>query len=144
MGKMRVRDGAGFPIRGMALALLAGLLVTALVWVQGCAPREATPAGPVEPVAEVTWENTVSQLLAQNCGGCHGSSGGLSLATYEDALKGGGRGPAITPGKGKESLLVRALRGTVPGLPRMPAHRPPLPEEDINLISGWIDAGAPK
>ncbi|MGC8838463.1 MAG: c-type cytochrome domain-containing protein [Anaerolineae bacterium] len=124
---------------------LVGIVVAALLFGgQGCTPKPATPAGPVEPVAKVTWENTIGPLLSQKCGGCHGSSGGLSLATYEDALKGGRRGPAIQPGKGEESLLVRALRGTEPGLPRMPANRPPLSEDEISLISGWIDSGAPK
>lgn len=137
------RTGPGGP--GIAFAALVGVLTVVLLFGgQGCAPKQATPSGPVEPVAQVTWENTIGPLLAQRCGGCHGSSGGLSLATYEGALKGGRRGPAIQPGKGEESLLVRALRGTEPGLSRMPANRPPLSEDEIALISGWIDAGAPK
>jgi mono/diheme cytochrome c family protein len=128
---------------GAACAILMGALLVALL-LGGCAPKAATPSGPVEPVAKVTWENTIGPLLSQRCGGCHGSSGGLSLTTYEGALKGGRRGPAIQPGKGEESLLVRALRGTEPGLRRMPANQPPLSDEEIALISGWIDAGAPK
>ncbi|MGQ9585055.1 MAG: c-type cytochrome domain-containing protein [Anaerolineae bacterium] len=139
------RDGTSLPVRRATVAaVLGGLLMALSLWGQGCAPQQTTPAGPVEPVAQVTWDNTVGQLLAQECGGCHGRSGGLSLATYDDALKGGRRGPAITPGQGANSLLVRALRGTEPGLARMPANRSPLSEDQINLISGWIDAGAPK
>lgn len=141
---MRQR-GTGLTAHRRASAVLVGVLALALLFGgQGCAPKAATPAGPVEPVAKVTWENTIGPLLAQRCGGCHGTRGGLSLATYEDALKGGSRGPAIQPGKGEESLLVRALRGTEPGLKRMPASGPPLSEDEISLISGWIDAGAPK
>lgn len=139
------QNKTGSGARRAAPFALVGIFVLALLFGgQGCAPKAATPAGPVEPVAKVTWENTIGPLLAQRCGGCHGSSGGLSLATYEDALKGGRRGPAIQPGKGEESLLVRALRGTEPGLRRMPAGGPPLSEDEINLISGWIDDGAPK
>jgi mono/diheme cytochrome c family protein len=92
----------------------------------------------------VTWTNTFGPLFAQNCVVCHGGSSGLSLDTYDNAVKGGGRGPAITPGDGKGSLLVRALRGAVPGLPRMPLSRPPLPGDVIDGISAWIDAGAPR
>lgn len=123
---------------------LCGLLVASLLLAQGCASQETPSETPAEPVGEVTWDNTVGPLLAEKCGGCHGRSGGLSLATYEDALEGGGRGPAITPGQGAESLLVRTLRGTAPGLARMPLNRSPLPEDQILIIEGWIDAGAPK
>ena len=36
--------------------------------------------------------------------------GGLSLDTREAILRGGGRGPALIPGKSEQSLLLKAVR----------------------------------
>jgi len=62
--------------------------------------------------------------------------------------------PLVTPGDSANSNLVKALRGevpfgddfTVPGviMPRMPARLPPMPDEDIATIAGWIDSGCPE
>ena len=45
-----------------------------------------------------TWDGGLGELLQSKCGMCHGTSGGLSLASYADALKGGTNGAGITPG----------------------------------------------
>jgi len=42
-------------------------------------------------------------------------------------------------GRGAASPLVLALRGTLPGFPRMPLHRPPLEPAQILYIEEWID-----
>lgn len=42
-------------------------------------------------------------------------------------------------GRGSNSALVKALRGTLPDFPRMPLHRPPLPDAEIAYIEHWID-----
>ena len=89
-------------------------------------------------------DDTVGPLLVEHCGLCHGDAGGLALDTYEGALRGGQRGPAIVPGDGEGSLLVQSLRGTSPGLARMPLNRPPMPDDVIDSVSAWIDAGAPR
>jgi hypothetical protein len=59
----------------------------------------------------------------------------------------------VTPGDGAGSGLVKALRGQLPfgkhtgtpgaGFRRMPAGRPAVPDEQIAVISTWIDDGAP-
>jgi len=61
--------------------------------------------------------------------------------------------PVVTPGDGSNSTLVKALRGQEPfgqdtGNPgasfrRMPAGRPPVPDDQIAVISAWIDDGCP-
>jgi len=51
------------------------------------------------------------QILKENCAPCHGAtsltSAGLNLTSRDLALKGGSRGPALTPGKSNDSLLYR-------------------------------------
>lgn len=50
--------------------------------------------------------------------------------------------------RGARSGLVQGLRGEGPfngdRLPRLPWGNPPVPEVDIQGISGWIDAGCPE
>ncbi|MGY1617380.1 hypothetical protein ACI797_11640 [Geodermatophilus sp. SYSU D00691] len=62
--------------------------------------------------------------------------------------------PIVTLGDGGGSNLVKALRGQTPfgsdiGTPgatfrRMPAGRPPVPDELIDVVVAWIDDGCPE
>jgi len=65
---------------------------------------------------------------------------GLSLATAEDAKKGGVHGPAIVPGKPQEGTLLRMISGDKP---KMPMQSAPLSPSEVATIRGWIEAGAP-
>jgi hypothetical protein len=60
------------------------------------------------------FETKIRPILATQCYSCHTSSklGGLRLDSREALLSGGVSGPAITPGKPDESLLIRAVRQT--------------------------------
>ncbi len=92
----------------------------------------------------VDFARDVQPILQRACAVCHNETaaqGGLSLSSRAGALKGGVSGPAVVPGAGPTSLLVKRL-GAVPGLPRMPMGLPPLSETEIATLSAWIDAGA--
>jgi len=97
----------------------------------------ATPA-PGEVTHANTWEGTFGPLFNERCGACHVQSnqGGLSLATYQDALKGGQSGPAIVPGDPDTSLIVQIQSsGNHPGQ---------LTIDELNKVIEWIEAGAPE
>lgn len=64
------------------------------------------------------------------------------MDTAEHMRKGGESGPAFTPSKGAESLLVQALKGTHDSISQMPYKKPPLSESEIATIQKWIDEGA--
>jgi hypothetical protein len=105
-------------------------------------PRPSpTPPPTLEPGAEVgamTWDGYFSGLFRNRCSTCHGltSVGGLSLATYQDALKGGNSGPAIIPGDPDNSVLVqKQSAGNHPGQ---------LTIDELNQVIAWILAGAPE
>jgi hypothetical protein len=101
----------------------------------------AASAGP----ASVDFARDVQPILQRACAVCHNDrvvQGGLSLASRAGALKGGVSGPALVPGEGASSLLIKRL-GVVPGLQRMPMGLPPLTETEIATLRAWIDAGAP-
>jgi cytochrome b subunit of formate dehydrogenase len=106
--------------------------------VEAFSPQTPTPSPQPSPtafpIAQLTWNALVGPLLAERCGECHGSDGGLSLATYSDALAGGASGAAIVPGEADSSLLVaHQARGDHPGQ---------LSGEELALVREWIEAGA--
>jgi hypothetical protein len=85
-----------------------------------------------------SWEGTFDGLFRNRCSTCHGrtSVGGLTLATYQDALKGGDLGPAIVPGDPDASILVQVQsQGGHPGQ---------LTPEELKSVIDWIKAGAPE
>ena len=89
------------------------------------------------------FERDIRPILEANCVSCHGpkeQESLLRLDTRGQALKGGMSGSVIVPGKSRQSLLVRHLRGEL--TPRMPNEKPPLAGEEIARIAAWIDAGA--
>jgi formate dehydrogenase gamma subunit len=101
-------------------------------------PTSAPTSLPQEGVRVDTWKGTYEAMFRNRCGTCHGvtSVGGLSLATYEDALIGGNNGPSIVPGDPEASVLVQVqLEGGHPGQ---------LTPEEITSVIEWIEAGAPE
>jgi len=91
----------------------------------------------------INYETQVRPILQERCLECHSQDkrkGGLSLATYEDALEGGRNGAVIRPGNGAGSLLVHRVRGDVE--PQMPKDKDPLTTAEIAMLRLWIDQGA--
>ncbi len=121
------------------LAVIA--LGAALVWT-GATSARAQVAPSSAPVV-VDFERRIQPIIKEHCLECHSQDkrkGGLSLATYEDALDGGRNGPAIRPGSATRSILIHRLTGAVE--PQMPKDKDPLTPRDIALIRLWIDQGA--
>src|SRR5437764_13570544 len=60
------------------------------------------------------FEKKIRPVLVENCYSCHSiaakkNRGELLLDSRQGLLEGGETGPAIVPGKPKESLLIKAL-----------------------------------
>ncbi len=87
----------------------------------------------------------IQPLLAKKCVSCHGpekQKAGLRLDRKGAVLKGGDDlGPAIVPGKSRESPLFRVVAGLEEGL-EMPAEGEKLTAAEIELLKRWIDGGA--
>jgi mono/diheme cytochrome c family protein len=93
---------------------------------------------------KVDFRREVQPIFDGACTGCHGAkkaSGGLRLSGVSHLLAGGITGPLFTAGKGKDSTLVKRLRGGG-GEDRMPLGAPPLTKKEIETIERWIDQGA--
>jgi len=121
-----------------SLGLVFGLLMLTAV-VKVIALRADDPAASKE-----FFETKIRPVLATNCFACHTSaqSGDLRVDSRAALLKGGSRGPAITPGDPEKSLLITALRQADDSL-KMPLGGK-LKDSEIDDIAAWIKAGAPK
>ncbi len=123
--------------------LVVGAAVAALASAE--LPRTALrAAGPPEADAFelAAFENEVRPILAARCYGCHGPKkheSGLRLDEKGAALRGGGSGPAIVPGKPDESLLIRAVRHE--GDFEMPPDAR-LEDEEVAALTRWVARGA--
>ncbi|MGD9647962.1 MAG: PSD1 and planctomycete cytochrome C domain-containing protein [Pirellulales bacterium] len=118
-------------------AALVAVLVVALAGANSSADDSAAAA------ETSNFRERVAPVLEARCVGCHRgvtARADLSLDTREGLIQGGESGPAITPGKPDESLLVDMISGVEPSMPK-DAER--LTAADIAAIREWIAAGAP-
>ena len=106
------------------------------------APEAASAAAPGSDAAKF-FESKVRPLLVEHCSECHGQSkqkGGLRVDSLAALLAGGESGPALTPGRPDESLLVTAVRYTDDELRMPPKQR--LPADKVQVIEAWVRSGA--
>jgi len=90
------------------------------------------------------FEKHVRPVLVERCLSCHGPEkpkGGLRLDTRAAALAGGDGGPAVVPGKPKESRLIAAVRHADDDLKMPPAGK--LPAGEVAALEAWVARGAP-
>ena len=116
-------------------------LLAALVW--GIVPLAARAADDEVPEKIEFFETKIRPVFAEHCGECHANGkakGGFSLETADAAKRGGDSGPAFTPGKPDEGLLIEVLKHT--GDIKMPPSAK-LADSQIADIQKWLLLGAP-
>jgi Protein of unknown function (DUF1553)/Protein of unknown function (DUF1549)/Planctomycete cytochrome C len=94
----------------------------------------------------VDYAKDVKPLLRERCYACHGAlkqNAKLRLDNGAAIRKGGGSGPAVTPGKPEESLLLERV-SAADADERMPpeGQGKPLTEQQIATLNAWVKAGA--
>ena len=159
--ELRRRQRVFLPVAGvLAVAMLAGIYgfvsyeesaITTVVTGETApifVPLTPTPRPTPEPsptpipgtvvAGADTWEGTYAELFRNRCSTCHGLTavGGLSLANYQSALKGGNSGPGIVPGDPDNSMIVKIQQAG--------GHPGQLTSDEINRVIEWIKAGAPE
>ena len=100
----------------------------------------ATPA-PIVDLANVSFKNNVLPIFEQHCVKCHGgkeTEEGLVLKSYADVMAGSWNGSVIEPGDVANSYLIEQITSG-----RMPRRRPSLTPIGIQIISAWVEQGAP-
>ncbi len=131
----------------LALAFTAALAFAA--------PR--TRGGEPTPIAiaavnhpgPVDFAREILPILTRNCLACHNptdAEAGLVLESPESIRKGGDSGPAVTPGNGATSRLLRAAAHQEADLVMPPSENKvgaaALTSEQLGLVKLWIDQGA--
>lgn len=89
----------------------------------------------------VSFANDVMPIFEARCIRCHGGervSEGLDLRTYDSLFAGSEGGQVVLPGDAANSELVKQI---VSG--KMPKRAAKLSPEQIQLITDWVNAGAP-
>jgi mono/diheme cytochrome c family protein len=93
------------------------------------------------PSTEVSYAKDVRPILESRCASCHMGefvSEGLDMNTYESLMEGSQNGPVIDPGDAKHSLLIKKVTEG-----EMPKRGPKLTPAQIQILTDWINAGAP-
>ena len=116
-------------------------IIIHILWLLGFASQvRADDAG-------VTFfEQKIRPVLVEHCYACHSLAakkerGGLLLDSKAGMRKGGESGPAVVPGKPRESWVMRAIRHDSPDL-RMPPNKKKLPDAVLADFEKWIELGA--
>jgi hypothetical protein len=112
-------------------------------------PADAGPRPkPTDLASADIYLDVVQPAFDRRCLSCHNNSkksGGLSMATYEALMKGGSKGPAVTPGNPSASDLLRRVNLAPDRSGFMPKDgKTPLDRNEVAAIGWWISQGAPK
>jgi len=102
----------------------------------------------IKRTTTVDFEKEILPIFKNNCLACHNQTkakADLVLETPQTILKGGESGPAIVPGKGSDSLLLKAAAHQAD--PMMPPRDNKvaalnLTPDELGLLKLWIDQGA--
>ncbi|WP_235908386.1 PSD1 and planctomycete cytochrome C domain-containing protein [Roseiconus nitratireducens] len=96
-------------------------------------------------LSAVDFEQDVLPILEDNCLFCHGEDeqeSGLRLDRRVSMIRGGDSGlAALVPGKPDKSYLIEVINHVDPDM-AMPPDEDKLPQEQIDLITRWIQEGA--
>ena len=116
---------------GRAVLAGTGLLLGGLAMM----PRRGIEAaeGPV------TYSRQIAPIVYQNCASCHhaGGAGPFALTSYAEAKRWGGVMEQVTQSRYMPPWLPEIGHGDFVGSRR-------LPQEQIDLIKRWVDAGMPE
>ena len=103
----------------------------------------AAPGPPFSGESIRFFEAEIRPTLHARCGQCHSGearTSGFSVASREDILQGGNRGPAVSIDRPGESLILSAVRRE--GELKMPPDGE-LPAGKVAAFERWIELGAP-
>lgn len=92
--------------------------------------------------------DAIFPILDSKCTSCHNkkkNKGKLLLTSFDDLMKGGEDGPAITPGSLVSSELYRRITLPPDHKEFMPSKgKKPLTETQVAILEWWIENGAPR
>jgi mono/diheme cytochrome c family protein len=90
---------------------------------------------------KTTYDEHVLPVFQQSCLNCHNpdkTKGGLDLSSFPATMKGGSGGKIVEPGD-PGSTLISVVRHTAE--PKMPPEGERLAEDQIRILTKWIEGG---
>jgi hypothetical protein len=128
---------------GLAFGLLPLLCLIGIAPLRGSSvPQTLRKPASAEDIE--FFEKKVRPVLAEQCVPCHSGaepSGNLRLDRLSHLFGGAGGRALIAPGEPDKSILIHAVRYTVPALRMPPAGK--LPSDQLALLEEWVKRGAP-
>lgn len=91
--------------------------------------------------SKVTYDEHILPIFQQSCLNCHNpdkAKGGLDLSSYSGTMKGGSGGKIAEPGDLGSKLISVVLQS---GEPKMPPEGEKLPNDQVEVLKHWIEAG---
>jgi mono/diheme cytochrome c family protein len=101
----------------------------------------SSPVPDQPPSGAPSFSADVMPIFEAECIICHGSLGGWDASSYVNVLGTGDHAPVVIPGDAENSLLAQKMVGTQIIGDIMPPGGL-LPEDEIQVILDWIEAGA--
>lgn len=126
-------------VRSVRFAIAIALLISSSIG----AAQDGKPAA--SAAAKITYDEHVRPLLREHCFSCHGpdkQESGLQLDSYQKTMAGGSSGEIVIPGD-LESSRLWALASHKEE-PKMPPRQDKLSQAKLELLSKWIEQGAPE
>jgi uncharacterized membrane protein len=101
----------------------------------------STQANDASKPASVSFSKDIMPILQSRCVNCHGGQRTekiLNMTSYSDLMAGSENGPVVVPGDVNNSPLVQlVLQG------KMPKRGPKLLPDQVQLLTTWVEEGAP-
>src|SRR6478672_12593985 len=118
-----------------------------IAWTSFCASfavaQETKPPAPTTP--KISYDEHVRPILREHCFSCHSADkqeSGLQLDSYQKAMAGGSSGEVVLPGDLASSRLWALVSHAEE--PKMPPKQDKLAAAKLDVISKWIEQGAPE
>jgi len=94
---------------------------------------------------KLTYDDHVKPIFRAKCFSCHNTNkktSDLDLSTYSSLMQGGASGASIEPGDSENSYLFMLMAHD--SEPFMPPNSERVPDEMLETVKKWINAGAPE
>jgi WD40 repeat protein len=110
-----------------------------------CSAQETKSSAPPSAPPKISYDEHVRPILREHCFSCHSADkqeSGLALDSYQKAMAGGSSGEIVLPGDLASSRLWALVSHAEE--PKMPPKADKLVAAKLDILSKWIEQGAPE